>query len=107
MNIPYIERAKPENMNHAIVTVLVTYPDMFDSEICVFFNDEYYSRFFDRNSEDQKSTKLESENLLIKLGITSVTDFQETGYYCVMKDEWKGDVSIDESEWWSYRTIHS
>ncbi|HHI78552.1 MAG TPA: DUF3916 domain-containing protein [Planctomycetes bacterium] len=101
-----IEKAKPENMKDAIVSALLTYPDMFDSEICVFFCNDYFSNFFIRNSENQKLIKLERGSLLSELGITSINGFEETGFHFVMKDRLEGEASIYESEWWSYRAIH-
>lgn len=99
----HIEKSRPEESKSAIVTVLLTYPDMFSSEICVFFDKEYYEGFFERSGEEQKLTKLSSGSLVQDLGLVLPKGFNEVGYHCVIKDEWEGKVSVYEEDWWSYR----
>jgi len=48
----HLMAAKPKEST-ARVTVLLTWPDTFSSEICIFVNEEYFQQFFNRNDDDQ------------------------------------------------------
>jgi hypothetical protein len=95
----YIEKAKPKKLNNSIVTVLVTYPDMFSSEICIFFNEEYFRTFFERNNETEKLIQLSGKSLAQDLEVDIPANFKEIGFQFTVKD----DSDIFNEEWWSYR----
>lgn len=61
--------AKPEGSD-ARVTVLVDWPDIFSSEICVFVNEEHFQQFFNRNNDYQVWTpKKDNANLKDKFNL--------------------------------------
>ena len=101
--IKHLSAAKPEQFKNAIVTALITYPDMFGSEICIFFDNEYYESFFKRNSEWESLILIEGKSLSEKLDFQLAESFTETGFDFSSKDEWEGEVTTFEQEWWSYR----
>ncbi len=101
----YIEDAKPEALKTAKVSVLLTHPDMFSSEICVFFDEQYFEWFFDRHGEEHKLKKLSSGSLAKELNLIIPQGFSEVGYQSTMKNEYDGEVSIHEENWWLYSKI--
>ncbi|MEA5451618.1 DUF3916 domain-containing protein [Leptolyngbya sp. CCNP1308] len=70
------------------VTCLFTLPWMFSSELTIFYNPEYYLRFFGERHE------LEPRKLSLEYGFTVPNGFVERGF--LVKDE---AARIDE-EWW-------
>ena len=48
----HLMSAKPKE-SKARVTVLLDWPDIFSSEICVFLDEEYFHNFFNHNNEYQ------------------------------------------------------
>ena len=101
--VKHLSTAKPEQYKNAIVTALITYPDMFGSEICVFFDNEYYESFFKRNSEWESLMPIKCKSLSESLGYQLPKLFTETGFVFKTKDVWEGKVTSYEQEWWSYR----
>ena len=99
----FIQQAKPANLPYAKVTVLLTYPDMFDSELCVFFDKAYFKRFFSRNSPDLSLTPLQGKSLLKQLNIYLPQGFKESGFHCIINDEWDGENHQTIQQWWSYQ----
>ncbi|MEL6927743.1 MAG: DUF3916 domain-containing protein [Cyanobacteria bacterium J06600_6] len=53
--------ARPLKLSSAKVTVLITYPDMFGSEVCIFFDLDYFDSFFYRQSEYETLTQLDNK----------------------------------------------
>lgn len=98
----YIESSKPNELESAIVTVLLTYPDMFGSEICIFFNADYFDSFYKRNGEEQKLKRISNGGLAEKISLNIPKGFEEVGYQHTIIGEWEGEVSVYEEEWWSY-----
>jgi len=95
----YLEEAKPKELHKSIVTVLLTYPNMFGSEVCIFFDNDYFETFFKRNNETEKLILLSGKSLVQELKIEAPNNFTETGFQFTVKDE----SNTFEEEWWSYR----
>ncbi len=98
----YIETSKPKELESAIVTVLLTYPDMFDSEICVFFNTDYFDSFYEREGEEQNVKRISNGSLAETISLSIPKGFEEVGYQHTLREEWEGEVSVFVEEWWSY-----
>ncbi|MEM9506849.1 MAG: DUF3916 domain-containing protein [Cyanobacteria bacterium P01_E01_bin.35] len=49
----YLIEARPLELSFARVTLLITYPGMFSSEICIFFDPNYFDSFFNRTNDYQ------------------------------------------------------
>jgi hypothetical protein len=99
----YISLAKPQDCKCAIVCALITYPNMFGSEVCVFFDRTYYESFFSRNNEWQSLEEVFDKSLLQRLDATLPDGFYETGFILSSKDEWEDEVVYYQEQWWSYR----
>lgn len=75
---------------------------MFSSEICIFFDKEYFEPFYQRSGEWQSLSTLGEGSLLESLGLNLPQSFQERGYLFQSKDEWEGEVTTYEEQWWCY-----
>jgi hypothetical protein len=75
---------------------------MFSSEICIFFDREYFDSFFDRNSEWQSLSPIPNRKLSKLLSLEVPSPFIQSGYLYQIKDEWEGEVTTYEGEWWSF-----
>ncbi len=95
--------AKPDECSDAIITTLIQYPKMFHSELCIFFDKEYYDFFYTRNNTDQSLTPIvENVRLSDKLNIRVPKIFNEKGYIHNYTDDWEGNWKQYSEEWWSY-----
>jgi len=99
----YFVEAKPKEMEHAIVTVLIPYPDMFSSEICVFFDQDYFVEFYQRNNEWQSLTPTTEPQLSSTLDFIVPAPFSEVGFHHKIQDKDEDEIFTFENEWWSYR----
>lgn len=98
----HLLEARPSECKHAIISALITYPHMFGSEICIFFDTDYFESFFQRNSEWQSLTPLKTKELSKSLKFNLPNGFIQTGYIHKTKDEWEGKITTFKEEWWSY-----
>ena len=101
----HLLEARPEEYNHAVVSALITYPQMFSSEICIFFDKEYFESFYDRNNEWQSLTPIKDQELSKTLNFVVPDRFIQAGYVHRTKDEWEGEVTTYKEQLWSYHAI--
>ena len=79
------------------VAVAICLPELWNSQIIVFFGAEYYDSFFKRDSEAQKWTTLEGNRSLAReWGLRVPDDFSERGYKEELRD---GDFTLDGEIW--------
>jgi hypothetical protein len=100
--VKHLLDAKPEKHGHVVVSALITYPEMFGSEICIFFDKDYFDSFFDRTSEWQSLTPIENNELSLSLDFEVPFPLTQKGFIHKTKDEWEGEVITNEEEWWSF-----
>lgn len=98
----HILAAKPDDHRGAVVTALMTYPQMFGSELCVFFDRSYYKSFFERNTEWQSLTPIHHRSMSTSLGFETPKQFGERGFIHRTTDDWDEEVTTSEEEWWSF-----
>jgi len=99
----HLSNAKPPQFKSAIVTALITYPEMFGSELCIFFDSDYFESFYDRDNDWQSVKPMKSGSLAKHLGFEVPDTFIEVGYIHQAKDDWEGETKVFKEEWWSYR----
>jgi len=99
----FLDAEKSKHLQEAQVTVLLTYPNMFDSELCIFFDEVYFEQFFIRNNAVLTLTPLVDKSLVKQLNIDLPKSFNETGFQCIINDEWDGESYQTVEEWWSYQ----
>ncbi|MEM9245175.1 MAG: DUF3916 domain-containing protein [Cyanobacteria bacterium P01_F01_bin.153] len=79
-----IKQAKPPQ-SKTRVTCLIAVPDMFTSEICLYFDEEYFQSFLkEGEGKYGKSERILDRSLSQELGLTIPADFHEVGMsiYC-------------------------
>ena len=63
------------------VVVAVSLPNLFDSQIIIFYGAEYFDTFFNRRTATQQWTQLEDKRSLMReWNIQISSDFSECGY---------------------------
>jgi hypothetical protein len=83
-----ISRLKHVDGQKTRVVASINLPSLFDSQIIVFFGDDYYSQFFNRNSTDQRWTPLPPQrNLLKEIALTLPEGFHQKGFHESISDE--------------------
>ncbi len=93
----YLRRLKPESDEPIRVVASISLPHLWDSQIDVFFDQEYFSTFFERDSGGQRWTPLgESRSLSRDWGLNMPDAFQERGCHEHIRDE---DYSQDGELW--------
>ncbi|MBK3493966.1 DUF3916 domain-containing protein [Viridibacillus sp. YIM B01967] len=86
--VEHLTSIKPESDEKLRVVAAIDWPRLSDSQIIVFKDEEYYSRFFNRNDEDQKWTLLSNErDLQREMGISISTKLHIIGYNELISDE--------------------
>ncbi len=90
-------KQKPEDVGFCKVVAVICMPNLWCSQITIFYDEKYYSTFFDRHDPYQTWTPIqEGRSLLAERNIVSV--LSERGYREVIVDE---DYTY-EGELWFY-----
>ena len=100
----HLLEARPPELADAKVTALITYPDMFSSELCIFFDSNYFNSFFDRHDEYQSLTLLNKElSLITKLDLKLPQAFQAIGFEFRNNGNGLDELTDYIEQWWSIR----
>ncbi|QWV94292.1 DUF3916 domain-containing protein [Geomonas oryzisoli] len=79
------------------IVTSISLPCLFDSQITVFFDDKYFSTFFDRDSSEQRWTALPANRDLQKeLSLKMPEGLQQKGFHESVSDE---DYSFEGEVW--------
>ncbi len=76
---------KPDGLPFCKVVAAVCYPDVRDSQIIIFYDENYYSSFWNRNGTYQKWTRIENKSFMKERNIKS--SLPEAGYIEELNDE--------------------
>lgn len=97
-----LARVKPPEAATARTAAIVDYPNMFGSEVCVFFDPGYWEMFAARDEDDYRWKPLpESYSLAQRLGLTVPEGFVERGYHTWWRDD-DEPPQVFENETWIY-----
>jgi hypothetical protein len=78
----------PENEMRARVVVIFTIPNFASSQICIFYNEEAFRSFFERNSKTYGWRRLREERSLTRKWSINIPDtFLEEGFAVELLDE--------------------
>lgn len=84
----HLSKLKPPNKMPVRVVASINLPSLFASQIIVFFGDNYFSSFFDRNSKEQSWKFIKQQKSLLDEWDLNLPDgFIEKGYYEEIHDE--------------------
>ena len=104
----YLIDARPWELSFARVTVLITYPAMFSSELCIFFDPNYFDSFFNRANDYQSLSLLNNAQSLSKrLGVRLPKIYEELGFEFKSNDDGLNGRTDYAEQWWSIREIKS
>ncbi len=93
----HLQRLKPPSDEPVRVVASISLPYLWDSQIIVFFGQDYFSTFFGRSSEGQSWMPLrESRSIRSEWRLQIPETFQERGYCERIRDE---DFSHDGELW--------
>lgn len=80
--------SKPEAFQQARVTAIIDYPNLFDSGVHIFFNEDYWAGFAERHEPNDLWTPLPSSRSLLKsFGLRVPEGFREQGYSAYWRDD--------------------
>lgn len=91
---------KPPGLTHARVFAIIAYPDLFNSEVCVFFDPDYLASFCVRDSHDERWTPKSNDSLAGRLGLSLPSGFEEQGFDTFSRDDTFDPPRIDDGEVW-------
>lgn len=76
---------RPADLRYAKVVVVISLPDMFASEICVFFDEAYRASFVDRQGDEETWTPA-NDSLVERWKLKVGKGFGEFGFDYVRRD---------------------
>lgn len=91
---------KPRGLEHARVFAIIGFPNLFNSEVCVFFDPDYFASFQARDSNDERWTPKPSDSLIRRLGLRLPSGFEEQGFNAFTRDDTFDPPYIEEGETW-------
>lgn len=82
-----LRAVRPAGQEHVRISAIVKRPEMFMSQVCVFFCPDYFAAFAVREHPDQIWTPLpRSRSLAREWGLVVPEGFEERGFHEVMRD---------------------
>lgn len=91
---------KPDWAAGMRATCLISTPDMFGSELCLYHDEEYFQRqISEEHSQYTIKERIEGTSLARRWNLTVPAGLQELGLRVRMPDPEDGDY---EAEWWFY-----
>jgi hypothetical protein len=78
---------KPKSLQDTRVVVILGYPDLFQSEICVFFTPEYFASFCSRNSDDFKRIARPDLERVARWNLSIPDGFDVRGFDTYQRDD--------------------
>lgn len=97
---------KPSNLNFCKIVALIDETDLWDSQIIIFYNKEYYDGFFSRNDEYQKWTIVNDPNKSLVKTRNIKTELKEVCYLeTILDEDYDGNSFYRKSKLWFYGEI--
>ncbi|MDZ5711380.1 DUF3916 domain-containing protein [Jeotgalibacillus haloalkalitolerans] len=89
----HLAQQKPKGYDFCRVIAFIHRTDLWRSEIIVFKDEDYYSKFFDRNGDDYKWRRLNDErDITRELNLLKPESFRPIGFDEFIMDEDKNEV---------------
>ncbi len=76
----FLAQNKPESIETCRVCCLISLPELWASEITIFYTQSYFQDFFERNSPYEKLTPINGRNIAKEHNLIIPTNFQVKGY---------------------------
>lgn len=86
--VEHLVKAKPKTEESSRVVGSIDLPNLWDSQITVFFDQSYFEEFFDRDSDEQRWIPLPpNRNIAREWGLEVPSDLKIKGYKEEIHDE--------------------
>lgn len=96
-SVHHLISIRPEEVKKYKVVAAINLPELFDSQIIIFYEDNYYNSFFERNDDCQRWTLLPStRNIYAEWNLRKLPNLGVRGYKEVIVDE---DFSYEGEIW--------
>ncbi len=101
-----MQSSKPEHLQHARVTAIISYPDLFRSSVDVFFDQDYWAAFAIRSDANDLWTALPTSRSLMKsYGLKVPAGFREQGYSTYWRDDDFDPPYENRQQVWIYSEV--
>ncbi len=92
----FLSNMKPKVRTKIRVVACIELPQLWDSQIIIFFGDEYFENFFNRDDDYQKWSLIDTNRSLLKVyDLCIPNDFIERGYIEeIFDDDFKSKSEI-------------
>ncbi len=94
---------KPKELSFCKVIAVIDTKELWKSQIIIFYDKEYYDSFWNRNTEDQAWSPIDSQNLSFINERNIVTKLSEKGYIETIRE----DGFSREFKLWFYGDINN
>lgn len=95
-----LAQEKPQGLKHTRVYAIIDFPNMFQSEVCVFFDPDCIAELTACNSDDYRWTRKSGGSLVDRLGLSLPVGFEELGFDTYSRDDSVDPPFIEEGEIW-------
>jgi len=83
-----LRSVRPSNLVDKKIVVCINLPHLWDSQIIIFYDTEYYENFFDRTTDDQRWTTINNtKSILEKYALECPKGFKAIGFNEEINDE--------------------
>lgn len=79
-------QTKPQELPFCKVVALVACPHLWNSQIIIFYSQDYYKGFWDRKGQEQRWDNIENNEISLMKSRNIETDFDEKGYLETIMD---------------------
>ena len=95
-----LAKRKPKGLEHTRVVTILGCPDLFDSEICVFFDPKYFASFTDRNFDDYRWSARSDAELVTRWSLDVPAEFAVRGFDTYERDDTFDPPSVTTGQTW-------
>ena len=99
----YLYTIKPNNIGFCRIVCMISYPDIWNSQIIIFFRKEYFNNFFVRNNDEQSWSVLYNKSMKESRGFSTIPEFTEAGYLDEIYDDGE---KVYKNELWFYGELN-
>ena len=95
-----LAQLKPRELRHARVVTVLGFPDMFPSEICIFFDPAYFASFCKRDTPEECWTAKPTSELTRQLPLTIPAGLAVLGFDTVYRDATIDPPHVETGQIW-------
>lgn len=96
----FLAQNKPKHLTHSRVCCLIGLPDLFSSQLTIFFSENYFQNFFNRQGPWQKWTPIQDKKLTKTYNLMVPSNFQVRGFREEVFDDDDPNTLVHTEEVW-------